>query len=309
MNDGTRERYNPPRAQRRVLPLAIVAAVVVITVASVAFTVIWGGHRTPTTTATLSSATPSVPPHLPAPAASAPPLGTHFTLQLKPPFVTPTPCPGYVLPASVLGNAATETPTATATTPAVSRDTTATPAPIPLCGNGQLFGPKCYSVLPGTEPTQDQIRQSLFTSAGKYSLSFPLVEAVAWQESGWHELVQACDGGIGVMQIQPETVQWLNATFHTDYSAFDLDGNTNLGTSMVSWLYNYYLPFCNQGLPSGQTCNGDTVWPGATDNATLRDVVISAYNEGPGTMAKYGIQNWNYVHSVLSFLNQFKVSQ
>jgi hypothetical protein len=305
MNQGT-PMYIRSRFSRRRLPLTILGVVALVTLASVAFTIVWGTHN-PLSSGSLESAVkPAVPPHLPPP-ASSPPKGLGKNFQLKLTKVTPTPCPTFALPKTALGPAGTATPSP-------SRGPTPTPAtaPIPPCGSGLLFGLKpnqVCTVFPGSEPTQDQIRQALYTAAQKNNFSFPLVEAVAWQESGWHLLIQACDGGIGLMQIQPDTVQWLNANFHTSYDPLTLDGNANLGVLMLSWLYNYYLPFCNQGLGNGQTCNGDTIWPGATDNATLRDIIVSAYNEGPGTMASYGIQNWNYVNNVLSFEEQFKASQ
>ncbi len=304
MNQGT-PMYIRTRFARRRLPLMIIGAVALVTLASVAFTIFWGAHN-PLSSGSLEAAVkPAVPPHLP-PSTSLPPgLGKNFKLVLA--KATPTPCPTYAVPNTALGPGGTATPSP-------SRGPTPTPAtaPIPPCGNGLLFGLKpnqVCTVFPGSEPTQDQIRQSLYAAAQKNDFSFPLVEGIAWQESGWHELIQACDGGIGLMQIQPDTVTWLNTTFHTSYSPFNLDGNTNLGVLMLSWLWNYYLPYCNQGLGNGQSCNGDTVWPGATDNATLRDIIVSAYNEGPGTMASYGIQNWNYVNNVLSFEQQFKASQ
>ena len=306
--------YSPvPRRRRPFLLLAL--SLCIIAVASVTVTVLitHGQIRVGSVNATAPTATgqsvaiaitPMPPPNLPIPPKTdaVPPLGAHFVLPpVTPGQPTATPCPGFTLPTAVLGSPATAT-TAPTTTPSSSRPT------IPVCGNGSLYGPKCYSILPGTNPTQDEIRQKLYTVANTRGVSFSLVEAIAWQESGWQENVQACDGGVGVMQLQPETSVWLNKQFNTNYSSFELDGNINLGVTMVTWLYNYYIPFCNQGLTSG-TCNWDTVWPGATDGATIRQIVLSAYNEGVGTMAHYGIQNWSYVNSVSLLWKQFKASE
>jgi hypothetical protein len=242
------------------------------------------------------------PPGLPkTQLAKIPPLGADFVLPSQSTVATPTPCPTYTLPSAVIRF---PTPSGTATTPSP----TATSA-IPSCGDGQLFGPRCYTVLPGQPPTQDQVRQALFTESQQLSMPFPLIEAIGWQESGWQENVQACDGGVGVMQLQPETTQWLNETYGTNYSAYDLIGNATLGVTLINWLYNYYIPFCNQGEPAGITCDWDTVWPGATDGATIRQIVESAYNEGIGNVANYGIQNWNYVNSVDSLFAQFQAAE
>jgi hypothetical protein len=42
--------------------------------------------------------------------------------------------------------------------------------------------------------------------------------------------------------------------------------------------------------------------PNTPDCATVRDIVISVYNEGSGTMSQDGIINYNYVDSVLTFM-------
>jgi hypothetical protein len=182
---------------------------------------------------------------------------------------------------------------------------------IPVCGNGQRPGPQMVcTTFPGAEPTEDQVRQTMYNLAVSTGfLNFSLIEAEGWQESGWTENIQACDGGIGVMQIQPDTVTWLNQTYGTNYDPHQLQGNINLGINMLQWLYNYYIPYCNQGMPAGQTCDWDTVWPGATDGATVRQIVISSYNQGVGTTALYGIQNWNYVNNVMALRAQFLAAE
>ncbi|HMC40191.1 MAG TPA: transglycosylase SLT domain-containing protein [Acidimicrobiales bacterium] len=48
--------------------------------------------------------------------------------------------------------------------------------------------------------------------AAHYDLSLPLLEAVAWQESGWQQGVVSSTGAVGVGQIEPYT-----ATFIQDY--------------------------------------------------------------------------------------------
>jgi hypothetical protein len=94
----------------------------------------------------------------------------------------------------------------------------------------------------------------------------------------------------------PVTAAWLNSYYHTSYDVNTLSGNALLAASYLSYYYKYYTSVCGV---SG--CNWDTVWPGASDNATIRDIVISVYNEGAGTMSNYGILNWGYVNNVLAF--------
>ena len=64
-----------------------------------------------------------------------------------------------------------------------------------------------------------------------------LVKAVAWQESGWR-MVTAADGGIGIMQLMPDTVSWVETTLLgqriAPYAAVD---NVRAGVALLA----YYL--------------------------------------------------------------------
>ncbi len=238
------------------------------------------------------------PAATPGSSATATPVST-TTPSLAVPSPTPTTPSGVTTPA----------PTATVD---VNKGANGTPAPtatLPLCGSGHPYAPNCYTTLPGPAPTYDEVRQALVTAATDYGIALSLVEAEAWQESGWQQNVVACDGGVGTMQLMPQTTAWLNQMYGTNFNPYVLQDNAHLGVLMLRYLYAYYLPFCNQGLPANESCTGDTIWPGATDNATLRDIMISAYNEGVGTMANYGIINWWYVQSVLTIRAQFLASQ
>jgi Transglycosylase SLT domain len=301
MSDNPYRNDHLPSRKRRV-PLIIFSIVGLIVTLAVGISLLVTNSPISRGSAAADSAiTPAPPPNVPAVDSknSLPPLGKNFVLD--PHAQNATPCATIEIPSSALA------------TPDPSRpgDSTALPSPtVPNCGNGKVYGPRCHIVLPGPNPTQDAIRQKMYEVATQQKMPFSLIEAVGWQESGWQENVQACDGGIGVMQIQPETVLWLNQQFGVNYDAFDLNGNINLGVLMVKWLYNYYAPFCTEGLgSSASACTWDTVWPGARDGATVRQIVLSAYNEGPGTMAKYGIQNWHYVNNVITFWKQFLAAE
>jgi hypothetical protein len=310
--------WNQRTRRRSRLPLVLMSFFGGVTVAAVALTLLFVGGRLPfgnqvgvsgASSGLPKGVTPHPLSHVPTPTASAslPPLGAHFQPSDN---ATPlaTPCPVQ----STNGHtdaAPTNTPLPVRLTPPPRTATPGTGA-IPVCGNGQLPGPRCYTTRPGPEPTQDQVRQTMYNLAVSTGfLNFSLIEAEGWQESGWQENVVACDGGIGVMQIQPDTVTWLNQTYNTNYDPYTLADNVNLGINMLQWLYNYYIPYCNQGMPTGQTCTWDTVWPGATDGATVRQIVISSYNQGVGTTANYGIQNWQYVNNVMSLRAQFLAAE
>jgi hypothetical protein len=209
-------------------------------------------------------------------------------------------------PGSIGAPPVTGTPTGTEVPPASRLTGLAT---LPPCGDGERPGPRCYSVLPGAAPSQDEVRQALYDAAVQNHFSFSLIEAISWQESGWQQNVKACDGGVGLMQLMPDTTTWLNTYYGRNDDPYTLAGNIMQGIELLQWTYSYYISFCNPQLPQGQTCNWDTVWPDATDGATIRDIVSSAYNEGIGTMAHYGIINWWYVNSVVNLWKQFLAAE
>ncbi len=100
------------------------------------------------------------------------------------------------------------------------------------------------------------------------------------------------------------TQSWLNQYYNTGYDAGNAQGGAYLGAQYISYFYQFYTNYVAQNYPgycSGNICNWDTVWPGASDGATIRDIVISVYNEGAGTMGQYGITNWWYVNDVLQW--------
>jgi hypothetical protein len=128
-------------------------------------------------------------------------------------------------------------------------------------------------------------------AAETVSISVPavLMEAEAWQESGWQSQIVSCDGGVGTMQIMTGTAAWMNSHFGVDYDYQTLAGNTQLGSEYLEWLIAWF----------GETYYGDDF---SLSNQGLLNDVIAAYNVGPGevnpTAAGGGIPNTGYVASV-----------
>ncbi len=79
---------------------------------------------------------------------------------------------------------------------------TPTPLPLPLQTPTPLPTPAMAD--------QTSIAAILTTQAQAAGLAPSLLKAVAWQESGW-QMIVANDGGIGVMQLMPGTVDWIDA--------------------------------------------------------------------------------------------------
>lgn len=106
-----------------------------------------------------------------------------------------------------------------------------------------------------------------------------LMEAVAWQESGWQSNIASCDGGHGTMQLMSTTATWMNQRFGTHYDYTTLAGNAAIGGEYLEWLIGYFgensfdhhyditnqdmivavLDAYNGGAASVQFANGHTV--------------------------------------------------
>jgi len=145
------------------------------------------------------------------------------------------------------------------------------------------------------------VRAALKVSAGHtYWASVPSIKvperlliAIAMTESSWRSNVIACDGGIGLMQVMPDTVTQINNRFGTKWDVNTLQGNAHLGANYLAWTVKYL---------------GDLYFGGSYDltNQPLMDGVIAAYNYGAGaidpTKGAAGIPNPGYVNQVKQYM-------
>ncbi|MDH6134901.1 soluble lytic murein transglycosylase-like protein [Kitasatospora sp. MAA4] len=143
----------------------------------------------------------------------------------------------------------------------------------------------------GTNQPQGDVSAALTAAAGKSRtltlgsggtdklppLPVNLVKAIAWQESGWQSAIQACDGGIGTMQIMPATATWMNGKFGTRNDVQTLAGNTDLGAELLDELVAYYG---DSDFGGKYDLSPDPV----TGKSPLLDVVVAAYNAGAGSV-------------------------
>jgi soluble lytic murein transglycosylase-like protein len=168
--------------------------------------------------------------------------------------------------------------------------------PAPVKQPGQA--PNCKPSYVGTAAPKATVRSALDAAAGHvyWPTSAPtirvpknLLYAVGWQESGWQSNIMACDGGIGTMQVMPNTVTMINNRFGTSYDVHTVSGNVMLGGGYLAWSIKYL---------------GDLYFGGDYDltNKPLLDAVVAAYNVGAGavdpTKGAAGIPNPSYVSSV-----------
>ncbi|MFG3225703.1 transglycosylase SLT domain-containing protein [Kitasatospora sp. NPDC048194] len=211
---------------------------------------------------------------------------------------SPSTQPGNAKPAA--GNAAA----APTTQPPVAKPVIAAPVPTAKPGAVALPPPPappaphvpplqsgCQPSKPQPDEPKAAVAAALTAAAGQARsltlssggtdklppLPVNLVKAIAWQESGWQSGILACDGGIGTMQVMPNTVSWMNGKFGTTSDPKTLTGNVQLGTQLLDWLVAYYADSSFGG-------KYDLSPDPATGKTPLLDLVISAYNAGAGNV-------------------------
>ncbi len=120
-----------------------------------------------------------------------------------------------------------------------------------------------------------EVSRHISDAAATYDLPKPLLEAIAWQESGFHPQAASRAGAFGVMQLMPGTARNLGV------DRYDVRQNIFGGAAYVRTLLNQY--------------GGD-----------LR-LTLAAYNAGPEAVRRHGgvppyAETQAYVSSILSGL-------
>jgi hypothetical protein len=145
-------------------------------------------------------------------------------------------------------------------------------------------------------------RQYWRTEAPKLRVPYRLVKAVAWNESGWQSNIVNCDGGKGLMQVMPETVDHMNLRFGLEYDVDSYTDNAFTGANYLAYLTkefgNDYFKG-NHDL-SASKCRSHS-------DRCLLNVVISAYNWGETSVRdvvknKKKLPNPGYVDTVRSLM-------
>jgi hypothetical protein len=168
--------------------------------------------------------------------------------------------------------------------------------------------PGCQPTYKGTQLPKSTVRGYLNTAsktqfwgsraaAPEQAIRVPvrLLYAIADQESGWQSNIYACDKGVGVMQVMPDTEVWMNQRFGTSYKIDTPADNVQLGGQYLAWLFSYYGNIL-------QAFNADGTFNVA--DPKLLNGVISAYNWGTvGVDPANGIiPNPQYVDNVKALM-------
>ena len=221
----------------------------------VSFFVGFGGHPQAAQQSQQDAATTSL---------TTPPLTTDSTYLTTPPVTTTEP------------TTTVPTTTASKTTP-LYKGVGSIPAPTPHPVTGVALPPPPHQDVPGCAPTHAgnpastaEVKSALVSAGStqywngvqnppmdngntdpsstptptgppaQITLPTNLVEAVAWQESGWQSDITSCDGGVGTMQIMSATASWMNQRFGTSYDYTALSGNAAIGSEYLEWLVAYF---------------------------------------------------------------------
>jgi soluble lytic murein transglycosylase-like protein len=159
----------------------------------------------------------------------------------------------------------------------------------------------------GTDAPRSAVKSALVTAANtQFWSSAPitvpvnLMKATAWQESGWQSTIIACDGGIGTMQIMPDTADWMNQRFGTSYDEHTLSGNTMIGAAYLEWLIKYFgdVYFAGDYTLDAADCANEL-------SPCLLNAIIAAYNYGFGAVDTDNgivIPNPQYVRNVRALM-------
>jgi len=91
--------------------------------------------------------------------------------------------------------------------------------------------------LASTEPSVDRgtVRVAIDRWAAAYSVDPKLARALAWMESGFQEDVVSSAGAVGVMQLLPETWQWVDTVLLGESTPRTYDGNVRAGVRYLRW--------------------------------------------------------------------------
>ena len=157
--------------------------------------------------------------------------------------------------------------------------------PWTFCSTFQPSGSH-WGVLPSQlrNSSQRLSLQPLFIKwASHYNLSLPLLEAIAWQESGWQQGVISPVGAVGTGQIMPDTANFIVSNIiGMRMNINSVSDNIRMSAAFLGYLSD---------LEGNNLC-----------------ATIAAYYEGPINLGKYGVfpQTQQYVASVEALIPRFE---
>lgn len=126
------------------------------------------------------------------------------------------------------------------------------------------------------------LRPAFQRAAKQYGVPAGILEAMAWNESGWQNGVVSSTGALGIGQLMPDTVTFVNGNLVSK----PLDPKTNEGNIKMSASYLHYLINQNKG--------------------DYR-MALASYYQGQKSIQQHGMYNdtKQYVATVLALDNRY----
>jgi len=138
-------------------------------------------------------------------------------------------------------------------------------------------------------------------SAPELKVPRRLVLTTAWHESGWQSNIVNCDGGLGLMQVMPDTEAFINQRFEKAYDSADYRQNAVLGANYLAWLTKAFGDAYFKGKYNLSPAKCKT-----HQSMCLLNLVIAGYNVGRGPVdegyAAKRLPNPEYVDVVRSLM-------
>jgi soluble lytic murein transglycosylase-like protein len=81
--------------------------------------------------------------------------------------------------------------------------------------------------------SRGEVKAAIAREARRRGVPVRLAQAVAWQESGWHQPVRSSAGAIGVMQVLPATGLWMSLYTGRPLNLRDTHDNIAAGVTLL----------------------------------------------------------------------------
>ena len=110
------------------------------------------------------------------------------------------------------------------TIPAAATSSTAAPAAVAMPAS-----------MASLVAERDRVRRMIVEEADRYVVPAAFALAVAWQESGWQQAVVSSAGAVGVMQLMPDTAEWVgDAMLGSQVQIDDPRSNIRAGVRLLA---------------------------------------------------------------------------
>lgn len=110
----------------------------------------------------------------------------------------------------------------------------ASPAPVPASAS-------LPASMASLVAKRDGVRRMIVEEANRYQVPPAFALAVAWQESGWQQDVVSSAGAVGVMQLMPDTADWIgDVMLGTPVNSYDARSNVRAGVRLLAHYLGHY---------------------------------------------------------------------